>query len=67
METPRTEVESFSYDNKIVRYFAYATVLWGAVGMLVGVIVALQIYIPEANLGIPFLTYGRLRPLHTNA
>ncbi len=61
------EVEQFSYDNKIVRYFTYATALWGAVGMLVGVIVALQIFIPEANFGISWLTYGRLRPLHTNA
>jgi cytochrome c oxidase cbb3-type subunit I/II len=59
--------EKFSYDNKIVKWFAYATALWGAVGMLVGVIVALQLVFPALNLGIPQTTYGRLRPLHTNA
>ena len=61
------QVETFSYDNKIVRYFTYATIIWGAVGMLVGVIVALQIFLPGMNFGISWLTYGRLRPLHTNA
>jgi cytochrome c oxidase cbb3-type subunit I/II len=61
------ELEQFSYDNKIVRNFAYATILWGAVGMLVGVIIAIQLFIPALNLGIPWLTYSRLRPLHTNA
>ena len=43
------------------------TVVWGIVGMLVGVIIASQLAWPELNLGIPFLSYGRLRPLHTNA
>ncbi len=61
------EVEQFSYDNKIVRYFTYATAIWGAVGMLVGLIIAIQIFRPEANLGIPWFTFSRLRPLHTNA
>lgn len=55
------------YDDKPVRYFALAAVLWGIVGMLVGVIIAAQLTWPELNLGIPFLSYGRLRPLHTNA
>ena len=55
------------YDDKPVRYFALAAVLWGIVGMLVGVIIAAQLAFPELNLGIPFLSYGRLRPLHTNA
>ncbi|MBL7942780.1 MAG: cytochrome-c oxidase, cbb3-type subunit I [Flavobacteriales bacterium] len=59
--------EKFSYDNKIVKWFAFATALWGAVGMLVGVIVALQLVFPALNFGIPQTTYGRLRPLHTNA
>lgn len=59
--------ETFSYDNKIVRYFTYATIVWGAVGMLVGVIAAFQIFLPAANHGLPWLTFGRLRPLHTNA
>ena len=59
-------IEKFSYDNKIVRNFAVATIIWGLVGMLVGLIVALQLTNPKLNLA-PFLTFGRLRPLHTNA
>jgi len=61
------QIEKFSYDNAIVRNFAYATVLWGVVGMLVGLIAALQLIIPELNLGIAETTFGRIRPLHTNA
>jgi cytochrome c oxidase cbb3-type subunit I/II len=61
------QVEKFSYDNTIVRNFAYATMLWGLVGMLVGLIIALQLIFPELNLGIAEVSYGRLRPLHTNA
>lgn len=61
------ENEHFSYDNRIVRNFAVATVVWGVVGMLVGLVLALQLVFPELNLGIPFLTYSRIRPLHTNA
>jgi len=60
-------VETFQYDNKIVRNFAFATSLWSIVGMLVGVIIALQMFWPALNLGISFTTFGRLRPLHTNA
>jgi cytochrome c oxidase cbb3-type subunit 1 len=55
------------YSDDPVRWFALATVLWGVVGMLVGVIIAAQLAWPELNLGIPWLSYGRLRPLHTNA
>ncbi|MCZ2291518.1 MAG: cbb3-type cytochrome c oxidase subunit I, partial [Burkholderiales bacterium] len=55
------------YFDTPVRAFALATVLWGIVGMLVGVIIAAQLAWPELNLGIPWLSYGRLRPLHTNA
>jgi len=55
------------YNDKVVRQFAVMTVVWGVVGMLVGVIIAAQLAWPDLNLGIPFLTYGRLRPLHTNA
>ncbi len=55
------------YDDAIVRKFISATVLWGAVGMLVGVIIALQLAYWPANLGMPWTTFGRLRPLHTNA
>ncbi len=55
------------YNDAVVRAFSLAAVLWGIVGMLVGVIIAAQLTWPELNLGIPFLSYGRLRPLHTNA
>jgi cytochrome c oxidase cbb3-type subunit 1 len=58
---------SGTYNDKVVRQFAVATVLWGIVGMLVGVIIAAQLYWPTLFEGIPFLSYGRLRPLHTNA
>jgi cytochrome c oxidase cbb3-type subunit I/II len=61
------EPEKFSYDNRIVKDFAMATMIWGLVGMLVGLIIALQIYIPALNFGLPYTTFGRLRPLHTNA
>ncbi len=60
-------VDTFNYDNKIVRDFAFATSLWGIIGMLVGVIIAFQIFLPSLNFGIPYLTFSRLRPLHTNA
>ncbi len=59
--------ETFSYDNRIVRNFAFATILWGSVGMLVGLIIAFQMFLPAWNLGIPFTTFSRIRPLHTNA
>ncbi|MBK8657083.1 MAG: cytochrome-c oxidase, cbb3-type subunit I [Haliscomenobacter sp.] len=61
------QVEKFHYDNAIVRNFAYATMIWGLVGMLVGLIIALQLIFPQLNLGIAEVSYGRLRPLHTNA
>lgn len=56
-----------TYNYRVVRQFAIMSVVWGVVGMLVGVIIASQLAWPELNLGIPWLTYGRLRPLHTNA
>ncbi|MFN8574193.1 MAG: cytochrome-c oxidase, cbb3-type subunit I [Gemmatimonadaceae bacterium] len=59
-------LESFSYDDDIVRKFLWATIIWGIVGFLVGVIVAIQLAYPAANL-TPWLSFGRLRPLHTNA
>lgn len=59
--------EKFSYDNQIVRLFTIASLVWGVVGMLVGVIIAIQMYMPSLNLNIPYLTFGRIRPLHTNA
>jgi len=61
------ELEKFSYDNKIVKNFAIATLIWGVVGMLVGLIIATQLFYPALNLNIPWLTFGRIRPLHTNA
>jgi cytochrome c oxidase cbb3-type subunit I/II len=59
--------EKFSYDNEIVRKFTLATVIWGLVGMLVGLLIATQLFAPTLNFNIPFLTFGRIRPLHTNA
>jgi cytochrome c oxidase cbb3-type subunit 1 len=56
-----------TYNYKVVRQFAVMTVIWGVVGMLVGVIIAAQLIWPDLTFGIPFLSYGRLRPLHTNA
>jgi cytochrome c oxidase cbb3-type subunit I/II len=61
------QLETFYYDNKTVKMFAYATMLWGIVGMLVGLLAAVQIYLPAANFGLPITTFGRIRPLHTNA
>jgi len=58
--------ERFQYDNRIVKNFLFVTILWGTVGMLVGLIAALQLVIPEFNLASWF-SFGRLRPLHTNA
>ncbi len=60
------QVEKFYYDNKTVKNFAYATVVWGAVGMLVGLYAALQLVFPVLNV-TEYGTFGRLRPLHTNA
>ncbi len=54
-----------TYNYKVVRQFTVMSVIWGIVGMLVGVIIAAQLVWPELNIG--FLHFGRLRPLHTNA
>ena len=66
--TPATStlLDSFSYDDDIVRKFLVATFVWGLVGMLVGLVVAVQLANPAMNVA-PWLTFGRLRPLHTNA
>ena len=56
-----------TYNYRVVRQFAIMTVVWGVVGMLVGVFIAAQLIWPELNFGLPWLSYGRLRPLHTNA
>lgn len=60
-------LDRFSYDDDIVRKFLFATVIWGVVGMLVGLLIALQLASPVFNFNIPWLSFGRLRPLHTNA
>lgn len=61
------EVQQFYYDNKIVKNFLYATMFWGVIGMLVGLILAFMFLFPNLTDGISWLSFGRLRPLHTNA
>ncbi len=61
------ELERFSYDNRLPKYFAYATILWGVVGMLAGVLIAFQLAFPVLNLDMAATTFGRVRPVHTNA
>ena len=61
------ELERFSYDNKIVKYFAVASVIFGLVGMLVGLTAAIQMFYPAFNFDLQYTTFGRIRPLHTNA
>jgi len=56
-----------TYNYQVVRQFSIMTLVWGIVGMLVGVIIAAQLMFPDLTAGIPWLSYGRLRPLHTNA
>ncbi len=59
--------EKFYYDNKIVRNFGIASVIWGIIGMLVGLLIAVQLYSPGVNMHNQYTTFGRIRPLHTNA
>lgn len=61
------EMQQFHYDNKIVRNFIYASIIFGVVGMLVGLILAIMFLFPNITSGVSFLSFGRLRPLHTNA
>ena len=67
MTTTNTNIETFKYDNRIVRAFAIMTVVWGIVGMLAGMLAAVELFYPGANLNLQYITFGRLRPLHTNA
>jgi len=60
-------MDTNEYNYKVVKQFAFMTVIWGIVGMLVGVIIAAQLIWPDLIMNIPWLSYGRLRPLHTNA
>lgn len=61
------QTEQFYYDNKIVRKFVNATLFWGVIGMAVGLLLAFMFLFPNITKDIPWLSYGRLRPLHTNA
>ena len=61
------ELERFSYDNKIVKQFGIATIFWGVVGMLVGLLIASQLFDPALNFNLQYTTFGRIRPIHTNA
>ena len=68
--TPRAAgaaLDRFSYDDAIVRKFLFATLIWGVVGMLAGLLIALQLANPFFNFGVEWTSFGRLRPLHTNA
>ncbi len=65
MQDLKTQINSYS--DGVVRQFSIMAVVWGVVGMLVGVIIAAQLVWPELNLGLPWTSFGRLRPLHTNA
>ncbi len=64
---PGERLETFSYDDAVVRKFAAATIIWGLVATLVGLILAVQLVVPALSFDQPYLTFGRLRPLHTNA
>ena len=66
-ETSQPTLQKFSYDDKIVRMFALATLIWGLVAMLIGVWVALMLAWPAASFGLEYFAFGRLRPVHTNA
>lgn len=61
------EVERFEYDNRTPMDFAIASIVFGLIGMIVGLYVALELVFPKLNLGLPYTTFGRIRPLHTNA
>ena len=67
MNEPKQTHAAPVYNDRVVRQFALAAVLWGVVGMSVGVLIAAQLAWPDITFGIPWLSYGRLRPLHTNA
>ncbi len=60
------ELEKFTYDNKLARNFMYATIIWGVIGLLVGLTIAFELIFPKMSGGISWLVFSRLRPLHTN-
>src|SRR5690606_7821425 len=59
--------EQFNYDNQILRDFGIATIVWGLSGMSVGLLISLQLICPEMNFLNQYTTFGRVRPVHTNA
>ncbi|EOR95156.1 Cytochrome c oxidase subunit CcoN [Arcticibacter svalbardensis MN12-7] len=61
------QLEKFEYDNKTVRNFAIATIVWGLIGMTVGLLIASQLFQPAMNMSSQYTSFGRIRPLHTNA
>src|SRR6476660_6667430 len=61
------QVEQFYYDNRIVKWFAYAMLFWGVIGMLAGLYAAIQIYAPVPSMTFAPTTFGRVRPVHTTA
>ena len=61
------QLEKIHYDNKIVKAFIIATVIFGIVGMTVGLLAAIQLFYPLFNFDLQYITFGRIRPLHTNA
>lgn len=61
------EIERFNYDNKVVKAFVIASVIFGLVGMLVGLLAAIQLFYPVFNFDLQYTSFGRIRPLHTNA
>jgi cytochrome c oxidase cbb3-type subunit I/II len=67
MQQESQTIQEFSYDNRIVRNFALATIIFGIIGMTVGLLIAFQLVFPQLNFGIPYTSFGRIRPLHTNA
>ena len=68
MPPPReADLDTVTYDDRVVLWFLWASLVFGVIGMLVGVLLALQLAVPALNFDLPWTTYGRLRPLHTNA
>ena len=61
------QMDTFYYDNKIVKWFAYASIFWGIVGMLAGIYAALELSFPQLSFGLSATSFGRVRPVHTNA
>lgn len=67
MNSTSNQIDTISYDDSIVRKFLLVTLLWGVVGMAVGLLAAFELAAWQVNLGLPWITFGRIRPLHTNA